>query len=177
MRKNAILLGAVLLALLSALSYAQAPVPFVNQPLVPDATAPGGPEFTLTVNGTGFVVESVVKWNGNALVTQFISRSQLTATVPAVDIATASTALVTVVNPARRGTSNIVFFTVTQNTGDVVAFRPGFLSAHRTGPCSVAVGDFNGDGKLDLAVPDYSGQHSFDPPGGWHRQLHPGFVS
>jgi hypothetical protein len=29
------------------------PVPFVNQPLVPDATAPGGPDFILTVNGTG----------------------------------------------------------------------------------------------------------------------------
>jgi len=31
------------------------PVPFVNQPLVPSAVAPGGPDFTLTVNGTGFV--------------------------------------------------------------------------------------------------------------------------
>src|SRR6266498_2066712 len=30
------------------------PVPLINQPLVPDATAPGGPGFTLTVNGTGF---------------------------------------------------------------------------------------------------------------------------
>jgi len=31
------------------------PVPLINQPLVPDAVAPGGAGFTLTVNGTGFV--------------------------------------------------------------------------------------------------------------------------
>src|SRR5205085_4076949 len=36
------------------------PVPLINQPLVPDAVAPGGPRFTLTVNGTGFVTGSVV---------------------------------------------------------------------------------------------------------------------
>jgi hypothetical protein len=46
---------------------AQNPVPLINQPLVPDAVAPGGAEFTLTVNGTGFVSGSVVNWNGSAL--------------------------------------------------------------------------------------------------------------
>ena len=51
----------VLLGLLGFLSFspalllAQNPVPFVNQPLVPSAVAPGGPDFALTVNGTGFV--------------------------------------------------------------------------------------------------------------------------
>jgi len=60
MRKHATLIGAVLLGLVSALSYAQAPVPFISLPLMPDATAPGGAQFTLTVNGTGFVSNSVV---------------------------------------------------------------------------------------------------------------------
>ena len=53
MSRRAIVLSAILLGLASVLSYAQAPVPFVNLPLVPDATAPGGPQFTLTVNGRG----------------------------------------------------------------------------------------------------------------------------
>ena len=106
MKRHAFLLSAVLL-MLSALSYAQAPVPFINLPLIPDATAPGGPQFTLTVNGTGFVSNSVVNWNGNALATQFVSRSQLTATVPAADIATASTGWVTVVNPAPGGGTSV----------------------------------------------------------------------
>src|SRR6516165_5134261 len=58
------------------------PVPYVSQPLVPDAAAPGGPGFTLTVKGTGFVSGSVVNWNGSALATTFVSGLQLTAAVP-----------------------------------------------------------------------------------------------
>ena len=76
------------------------PVPLINQPLVPAAATPGGAAFTLTVNGTGFVSGSVVQWNGSPLATTFVSGSSLTAAVPASDIATASTASVTVVNPS-----------------------------------------------------------------------------
>jgi hypothetical protein len=158
MRKDATLLAAVLLGLVSAVSYAQAPIPFINLPLMPDATAPGGPQFTLTVNGTGFVSNSVVNWNGSALATQFVSGSKLTAIVPAADIATASTGWVTVVNPAPGGgTSNTGFFTVTANTGNSVGF--GLASSPPTGynPHSMTVGDFNGDGKLDLAVANACG--------------------
>ncbi len=43
------------------------PVPLISLPLAPGAIAPGGAGFTLTVNGTGFVSNSVVKWNGSAL--------------------------------------------------------------------------------------------------------------
>src|SRR5439155_20312502 len=74
------------------------PVPLINQPLVPDAVAPGGAGFTLTVNGTGFVSGSVVNWNGSARATTFVNSSQLTATILSSDIATASTVSVTVVN-------------------------------------------------------------------------------
>ncbi len=95
----------------SALALAQNPVPFINQPLVPDATAPGGAGFTLTVNGSGFVSGATVNWNGTALATTFVSDLQLTATVPASDIAAAGTASVTVTNPAPGGgTSNVSVF-------------------------------------------------------------------
>ncbi len=80
-------------------AFAQNVVPFVNQPLVPAAVAPGGAGFTLTVHGTGFVSGATVNWNGTPLATTFSSSSQLTATVPAANIATADTASVTVVNP------------------------------------------------------------------------------
>src|SRR5215831_15286725 len=70
-------------------------VPLINQPLVPDAVAPGSAGFTLTLNGTGFVSGSVVNWNGSHLATTFVSGSQLTATIPASDIATAGTASIT----------------------------------------------------------------------------------
>ena len=73
-------------------------MPFLNQPVVPDAAAPGGPQFTLTVKGTGFLPTS-----GAALPTTFVSNKRLTAVVPAADIATAATASITVVNPSPGG--------------------------------------------------------------------------
>ena len=70
------------------------PVPLINQPLVPDATAPGGAGFTLTVNGTGFLSGSVVNWNGSPRATTFISSSQLAAAISDTDIATSATAAI-----------------------------------------------------------------------------------
>src|SRR5271156_3336408 len=83
-----------LLCLLGAFTVARAqnPVPFVQQPLSPAAIAPGGAQFTLTVQGTGFASGATVNWNGTALATTFISNSKLTAIVPAGNIATAGTA-------------------------------------------------------------------------------------
>jgi RNA polymerase sigma factor (sigma-70 family) len=47
----------------------------------PDSTTAGGPAFTLTVNGTGFALGTVVNWNGAALPTSFASANQLNAAV------------------------------------------------------------------------------------------------
>lgn len=125
------------------------PVPFVNQPLVPSATAPGGPSFTLTANGTGFVSGSVIKWNGTALSTTFVNGSQLTATVPASNIVKASTASITVTSPTPGGgTSNVVFFTVSEPTN--LQFTN--LSANDIAVNGLIVADFNNDGNLDFAV-------------------------
>jgi hypothetical protein len=76
------------------------PIPLVNLPLVPSDAAPGGTSFTLRVNGTGFVAGATVNWNGSGLPTSFISSSQLTAVVPASDLAQAGTASISVSNPA-----------------------------------------------------------------------------
>jgi hypothetical protein len=133
-------------------STAENPVPLIYQPLSPDAVVPGGLAFKLTVNGTGFVSGSTVKWNGSARATNFVSDSKLTATVLATDIVSFNTASVTVVNPSPGGgASNVVFFETTRPTSSVALSITSELAAG-SGPDSVAVGDFNGDGKLDLAV-------------------------
>src|SRR5260370_32599711 len=118
----------VLVCLLSGFSsaFAQNPVPFVNQPLVPAAVAPGGPGFTLTVHGTGFVSGATVNWNGTPLTTNFISSSQLTATVPASNIMTAGPASVTVVHPGTIAASNVAFlFVVAPSPSVVYSHAPG----------------------------------------------------
>lgn len=79
----------------------------------PTSKTEGEAGFTLTVNGTNFVPGSVVKWNGSHKTTTYISPTQLTASIPASDIASDGTANVTVYNPAPGGgMSNAKTFTV-----------------------------------------------------------------
>ena len=148
--KRVICLSAVLLSLCATLCAVNNPKPVVNQPLVPASAAPGAAGFTLTVNGTGFVTGAVVKWNGNARTTTFISSSSLQATILSTDVAHAGTASVTVSNPTPHGgASNVVYFPVHGSTPSV-AFAPEPNVAPLAGP--IAVGDFTGDNKLDLVV-------------------------
>ena len=127
------------------------PVPLVYYPLLPGAAPPGGPAFTLTVNGAGFVPGSVVNWNGNRRGATFVNSSQLKASIPASDIAKPGTAAVTVVNPGPGGgASNEIFLSFAETSPVFNLGRLDFYANFQ--PDSVAVGDFDGDGKLDLAV-------------------------
>src|SRR3989441_215077 len=144
----------LLLSIATGVAVAQNPVPLINQPLVPDAIKPGSVGFTLRVNGTGFVSGAVVKWNGNVRTTTFVSKSRLTASILSTDVAKASTASVTVVDPSTGGgSSNVVFFPI-RPAGTWAAFSPASHFAAGAGPETLVTGDFNRDHKLDLAVPN-----------------------
>ncbi len=58
----------------------------------------GGQALTLTVTGRDFVGQPTVYWNGNALQTTLVSSTQLSAQVPATDLASSGLAAVTASN-------------------------------------------------------------------------------
>src|SRR6185437_13555959 len=94
-----------------------APIPLATPP-VPPAPGPltpvianlnpgsaltGSPDLIITVNGTNFLSSSVVDFNGSALATTFVSATQLQATIPAAQIASAGASVITVINPPTSG--------------------------------------------------------------------------
>ncbi len=91
------------------------PAPPTITSIAPSAVSAGGPSFTLTVTGSGFLTNSVVQINASNRPTVYKSTLQLTATILASDIATPATLQVTVFNPFAAGggvTSNAVPLTV-----------------------------------------------------------------
>ena len=79
--------------------------------LAPADAFAGGSAFTLTVNGGGFVAQTVVQWNGQNRATTPVKNSSgaivaLTAAISAADIAKAGTAYVNTLNPHHGGTDN-----------------------------------------------------------------------
>ncbi len=139
------------------------PAPVLTS-LVPSSAGEGGAGFDLTVNGSGFVASSTVLWNGSPLTTTYVSSTQLTAAVPAADIASVGTASVSVTNPTLNGdggTSNALTFTIANvppqvgvpsvspepsNEGSAVTASASFTDPGNDGPytCTVDYGDGSG---------------------------------
>ena len=95
------------------------PVPVATS-LAPNSAAAGSASFTLTVNGSNFINGSVVRWNGNARTTTFVSGTQITAAITAADVAAQGSNTVTVFNPTPGGgTSGNLTFTVNTATNPV----------------------------------------------------------
>ncbi len=116
----------------------QNPVPTTTS-ISPASKTVGDSQFTMTVNGTNFVSNSTVNFNGSPRTTSFVSSVQLTATIPASDLTVAtSSALITVANPAPGGgTSNAQTFTV-----NAAPTNP-FPTTTSISPTSVTVGGSN----------------------------------
>jgi len=93
--------------------------------MTPSLASAGGADFTLTVTGSRFLPNSKVYWNGHTLATQYVSATNLTATVSASNIATGGMAAVVVVNPAPGGgNSETLFFRVLPPTPQVTEIIP-----------------------------------------------------
>ena len=100
------------------------PAPTLSS-LSPNAALAGSGTFTLSVTGTNFVNTSAIRWNGSPRTTTFVSGTQLTALIPATDVATAGTASVSVQNPAPGGgISNAQTFTINNPVPAVTSVSP-----------------------------------------------------
>lgn len=95
--------------------------------ILPTSANNGDSPFKLTVTGSNFVSGSTVQWNGSSRPTTFVSSTQLTAAIPASDVASVGTAQVTVAT-AGAGSSGSQPFTINQapipnltQTGTIIA--------------------------------------------------------
>jgi large repetitive protein len=113
-----------------------AAIPVING-VSPAFTSAGKAAFTLTVNGSGFTSGSTAYWGTSALVTQYLSSTQLSAQVTAADITFAGITDITVQTPAPGGgTSNIFQFEVdsagSETTAPIITSTAATVTAGST---------------------------------------------
>ena len=98
--------------------------------LSPSSVTAGAAAFNVTVNGSGFASASVVRWNGAARSTTFVSGTQLQASIPASDVTATGTAHVSVWTPAPGGgTSADLAFTIANPVPVVLSTLPSSVTA------------------------------------------------
>lgn len=103
------------------------PTPSITS-VSPTSITAGNSAITLTVNGSNFISSSEIRWNGSGLTTSYVSATQLTASIPAADIASGQNASVTVVNPAPGGgTSSAASVTVDNPTPTISSVSPASI--------------------------------------------------
>jgi hypothetical protein len=149
--------------------------------LSPAQMSAGSGDFTLTVNGRGFVLKTVVQWNGKPLATTVPVDSAgaafgniVTATVPAALVAKPGVATIVTVNPAtgagQNGLSNPLAFTINPLPNPL----PGLTSIS---PASAPAGSasftlmLNGSSFLPSTDPSGGSQVNWNVAGGAQRKL------
>jgi hypothetical protein len=128
-----VLMHHCLLSVLLSLAGSDAAAPTITS-YDPIGVWVGTPQFTLTVNGTNFKSSAVVRWDGAALQTTFVSTSRVSAVVPASLVTTAGTHQLTVFVEGRQGgTSNALAFDVYNPPPIVASISPTSAAVFSTG--------------------------------------------
>lgn len=110
--------------------------------LSPSAATAGGAGFTLTMTGAGFFANSMVDWNGSPLPTNFVSSTQLTASVSSSLIASAGSASVAVSSGGQTSASSL--FTISPATVRTSVNTYANLAAYTAATGTAIVIGFNG---------------------------------
>ncbi|PYM24295.1 MAG: hypothetical protein DMD78_09295, partial [Candidatus Rokuibacteriota bacterium] len=117
------------------------PAPAITA-LTPSSAAAGGPDFTLTIDGTGFVSGAVVIFNGVDRATTFVSATRLTVPIPAASIRFPGIGSVQVRNPGGIFSNTVGFPITTRPDPILTALTPSSTTAG--GPAFTLIAD--GDG-------------------------------
>jgi len=108
----------------------------------PGVVSAGTDDFTLTVNGSGFIAQSQVVINGTPRDTSFVSSTELTTHVSAADVLLSGPVPVTVLNAVTGGgTSNEFSLTVLPSPNPVPVIdtlSPSFIIAN-TGDLTLTI--------------------------------------
>jgi len=114
----------------------------------------GDPGFTLTVNGSGFMSNSVVKLNGDPRTTTFVNGGQLTAEILTSDLTNPNTGIaITVFTPTPGGgTSNSQTFVVVRSATQFVILASVAGSVDATSTVTVQAQKANG--AVDVSFQD-----------------------
>ena len=102
----------------------------------------------LTITGSGFDAGATVTIGGAPCVTTAVTATSITCTAPA-RVAMCGKQTIVVTNPSQKSATNSTLLTYT-SAGIGFATKADYTVG--TGPNMVAIGDFNGDTKIDLVV-------------------------
>lgn len=141
----------------------------------PAAIQAGSPNTTITVNGNGLVSGAVVQITegsgpAQSLATTFVSANQLTAVIPAADLATAQAATIQIVNSST--TSNAVTLNIyaQQSTTGTASATPASFTYGQTSTVDFGAVVAPGS-KLYAGVPSGSASFTLTGPGASTTQL------
>jgi hypothetical protein len=101
------------------------PVPSITG-VSPNSVAAGAPDTTVTISGSNFLSSSIANFNGQALKTTLVSNTQLTAVLPAANLASGAADNISVTNPGPGGGSSAtsLLFTVNNPSPTVTQVSP-----------------------------------------------------
>jgi uncharacterized protein (TIGR03437 family) len=115
----------------------------------------GGPGFTLTIIGSGFVSGAMLELSSGTLTTTFVSTTQLTAFVPATLISSPGTTLVEIINPGGVVSNLFGPYTIAPAFPTITGLSPSSIPAGYPFP-SLAV-TITGSGFASDAVAQWNG--------------------
>lgn len=129
------------------------PTPMISS-LSPSSSSATDTAFTLLINGANFLPTSTVYFGGQPQPTTFVSSSQLSAAIPASEIANGGTAIVFVFSPLPGGgASTSVEFPVTNPAPSIASLGPPSIAAG-SGPFTLFV---TGSGFVTSSVVSFNG--------------------